>query len=293
MRGVNFPRSLKLERILRKQKSKFDSLVMPKILFLGDIVGRPGRTFVIERLPALRDELGADFVIANAENSAGGSGITQKIAVELLAAGVDAITLGDHVWDQKNFENEIGQLEALCRPANLPVQNPGRTHLILEKDGFRLCVFTVMGRNFIAMKSSCPFETADKKLSELAGQYDACFVEAHMEATSEKVALGWYLDGRAAAVVGTHTHIPTADARVLPGGTAYMSDVGMCGPYASVIGRDVEQVVATFLDGMKRRFSVAKDDVRLCGCLIEVSAQTALSEGIERVDVPRETNSGA
>ncbi|NBB77975.1 MAG: TIGR00282 family metallophosphoesterase [Verrucomicrobia bacterium] len=261
---------------------------MPKVLFLGDIVGRPGRTFVIERLPALRDELGADFVIANGENSAGGSGITQKIAGELLAGGVDAITLGDHIWDQKNFENEIEQLEALCRPANLPEQNPGRTHLILEKDGFRLGVFTVMGRNFIAMKSGCPFERSDKKLSELAGQCDACFVEAHMEATSEKVALGWHLDGRAAAVVGTHTHIPTADARVLPGGTAYISDVGMCGPYASVIGREVEQVVATFLDGMKRRFPVAKDDVRLSGCLIEINAHTGLSQGIDRVEVVRE-----
>lgn len=285
MRGMNFPRSLKLDRILKDKKSQFDSIVMPKILFLGDIVGRPGRTFLIERLPALRAELGADFVIANAENSAGGAGITQKIASELLAGGVDAITLGDHVWDQKNFENEIGQLEALCRPANLPEQNPGRTHLMLEKDGFRLGVFTVMGRNFIAMKSSCPFEMADKKLSELAGQCDACLVEAHMEATSEKVALGWHLDGRAAAVVGTHTHIPTADARVLPGGTAYMSDVGMCGPYASVIGRDVEQVVASFLDGMKRRFPVAKEDVRLCGCLIEINAQTGLSQRVERVEV--------
>ena len=263
---------------------------MPKILFLGDIVGRPGRTFVTERLPALREELGVEFVIANAENSAGGSGLTQKIAVELLAAGVDAITLGDHVWDQKNFENEIVQLEAVCRPANLPEQNPGRTHLILEKNGFRLGVFTVMGRNFIAMKSSCPFEMADRKLGDLAGACDACLVEAHMEATSEKVALGWHLDGRVAAVVGTHTHIPTADARVLPGGTAYLTDAGMCGPYASVIGRDVEQVVATFLDGMKRRFPVAKDDVRLCGCLIQISAQTGLSEGIERIEIVREAN---
>lgn len=258
---------------------------MPKILFLGDIVGRPGRAFVTERLPELRSALGADFVIANAENSAGGAGITQKIALELLAPGIDAITLGDHVWDQKNFENEIDQLEAVCRPANLPEQNPGRTHLILEKDGFRLGVFTVLGRNFMAMKSSCPFEKADEKLSELADACDACFVEAHMEATSEKVAFGWHLDGRAAAVIGTHTHVPTADGRVLPGGTAYLSDAGMCGPYASVIGRDVEQVVATFLDGMKRRFSVAKEDVRLSGCLIDVDSATGLARSFERVEV--------
>ncbi len=265
---------------------------MPKILFLGDIVGRPGRTCVIERLPALREALRADFVIANGENAAGGSGITGKIVQELLGAGVDGITLGDHVWDQKNFENEIDQLEGVCRPANLPEQNPGRTHLILEKDGFRLGLFTVLGRNYIGLKAGCPFERADKKLLELAGDCDACFVEAHMEATSEKVALGWYLDGRAVAVIGTHTHIPTADARVLPQGTAYLSDAGMCGPYASVIGRDVEQVVATFLDGMKRRFPVAREDVRISGCLIEIDASTGLSLGVERIEIAEEKDKG-
>jgi metallophosphoesterase (TIGR00282 family) len=260
---------------------------MPKILFLGDIVGRPGRTFVMERIASLREELGADIVIANAENSAGGAGITKKIADELLAAGVDAITLGDHVWDQKNFENEIGELERVCRPANLPEQNPGRTHLIVEKEGFRLGILTVLGRNYLTLKSSCPFRMADAKLAELKSQCDAVFVEAHMEATSEKIALGWHLDGRAAAVVGTHTHVPTADGRVLPAGTAYLSDAGMCGPYASVLGRDVEQVVLTFLDGMKRRFPVAAEDVRISGCLIEVDAATGLSLSFERVELAK------
>jgi metallophosphoesterase (TIGR00282 family) len=260
---------------------------MPKILFLGDIVGRPGRSFVIERLAALRDELGADIVIANAENSAGGAGITKKIADELIAAGIDAITLGDHVWDQKNFENEIDLLEQVCRPANLPEQNPGRTHLIVEKEGFRLGILTVLGRNYLTLKSSCPFRTADAKLAELEAQCDAVFVEAHMEATSEKIALGWHLDGRAAAVVGTHTHVPTADGRVLPGGTAYLSDAGMCGPYASVLGRDVEPVVATFLDGMKRRFPVACEDVRISGCLIEIDSKTGLSRSFQRVELAK------
>jgi len=250
-------------------------------------VGRPGRTFVMERIASLREELGADIVIANAENSAGGAGITKKIADELLAAGVDAITLGDHVWDQKNFENEIGELERVCRPANLPEQNPGRTHLIVEKEGFRLGILTVLGRNYLTLKSSCPFRMADAKLAELKSQCDAVFVEAHMEATSEKIALGWHLDGRAAAVVGTHTHVPTADGRVLPGGTAYLSDAGMCGPYASVLGRDVEQVVLTFLDGMKRRFPVAAEDVRISGCLIEVDAATGLSLSFERVELAK------
>ncbi len=260
---------------------------MPKILFLGDIVGRPGRNFVIERVASLREDYGADIVIANAENSAGGAGMTKKIADSLIAAGVDAITLGDHVWDQKNFENEIDQLERVCRPANLPEQNPGSTHLIVEKDGFRLGIFTVLGRNYLALKSSCPFRMADAKLEELKSQCDAVFVEAHMEATSEKIALGWSLDGRAAAVVGTHTHVPTADGRVLPAGTAYLTDAGMCGPYTSVLGREVDQVVATFLDGMKRRFPVAEDDVRIAGCLIEVDAGTGLSLSFQRVELAK------
>ena len=257
---------------------------MPNILFLGDIVGRPGRNFVIERLTDLRVELDVDLVVVNAENAAGGAGITEKIATDLHTAGVDAITLGDHVWDQKNFENEIEQLECVCRPANLPEQNPGRSHLIIEKDGFRLGIFTVLGRNYLALKSSCPFAMADAKINELESLCDAVLVEAHMEATSEKVALGWHLDGRAAVVVGTHTHVPTADGRVLPGGTAYLSDAGMCGPYASVLGRDVGQVVATFLDGRKRRFPVAEDDVRIAGCLIEIDPNTGLSNKFQRIE---------
>ncbi len=258
---------------------------MPKILFLGDIVGRPGRRFVTERLAGLRRELSADLVIANGENAAGGAGITAKIAEELLAAGVDAITLGDHVWDQKNFENEIVALERVCRPANLPRHNPGQAHLIVEAKGFRLGIFTVLGRNYLALKSACPFQIAEETLAELSGQCDAVFVEAHMEATSEKIALGWYLDGRVAAVVGTHTHVPTADGRVLPGGTAYLTDAGMCGPYESVLGRDRTEVIATFLDGMKRRFPVAEADVRISGCLISVNAASGLAEYLERVEI--------
>jgi metallophosphoesterase (TIGR00282 family) len=266
----------------------FNLYYMPKVLFLGDIVGRPGRTFVAERVASLKTELGADIVIANAENSAGGAGITKKIADQLIAAGVDAITLGDHVWDQKNFENEIDGLERVCRPANLPEQNPGRTHLVIEKDGFRLAILTVLGRNYLTLKSSCPFKMVDAKLAELKDACDAVFVESHMEATSEKIALGWYLDGRAAAVIGTHTHAPTADGRVLPQGTAYLSDAGMCGPYASVLGRDVDSVVASFLDGMKRRFPVAEDDIRICGCLIDIDAATGLASSFERIEVVKD-----
>lgn len=258
---------------------------MPKILFLGDIVGRPGRTYVMERLAALRTELTVDFVIANGENSAGGAGITKKIADELIEAGVDAITLGDHVWDQKNFENEIGELEQVCRPANLPEQNPGRTHLIVEHNSFRLGIFTVLGRNYLTLKADCPFRTADKLFEEIKNKCGAVFVEAHMEATSEKIALGWHLDGRAAAVVGTHTHVPTADSQVLPKGTAYLTDAGMCGPYASVLGREVEPVIASFIDGRKRRFEIAESDVRICGCVIDVDPINGLATQIERVEI--------
>lgn len=258
---------------------------MPKLLFLGDIVGRPGRNFVIEQIAALREELQVDFVIANAENAAGGAGLTKKIADTLIAAGVDAVTLGDHTWDQKNFENEIDGLEAVCRPANLPVNNPGRRYLVLERNGVKLGLFTVLGRNYLAMKSDeCPFKCANGLLDELKDQCDAVFVEAHMEATSEKIAFGWHLDGRATAVVGTHTHVPTADGCVLPQGTAYLTDAGMCGPYASVLGREVEPVVQSFLDGMKRRFPVAVDDVRIAGCLVEFDAATGRAIAFERIE---------
>lgn len=251
-------------------------------------MGRPGRTFVIERIASLREELGADFVIANAENAAGGAGLTKKIADSLTAAGVDAITLGDHAWDQKNFENEIEGLEAVCRPANLPENNPGRRYLVLERNGVKLGLFTVLGRNYLALKADeCPFKCADKLLGQLKAECDAVFVEAHMEATSEKIAFGWHLDGRATAVVGTHTHVPTADGRILPKGTAYLTDAGMCGPYTSVLGRDIGQVVQTFLDGMKRRFPVADDDVRIAGCLIEFDAASGMATSFERIEVCR------
>ncbi len=253
---------------------------MIKFLFIGDIVGRPGREIVISSIPALRADLGLDFVIANGENAAAGSGITGLIAKTLLGAGVDAITLGDHVWDQKGWESEIGGFDRVCRPANLPATSPGRDHVILTNpDGFRLAVFTQLGRNFIGMKGECPFLGADTLLAKTvdAGLADAAFVEIHAEATSEKQAMGWYLDGRAAAVLGTHTHVPTADASVLPKGTAFMCDVGMTGPYASVLGRQVAPVLGRFLDGMPRRFEIAEGDVRLSAALVEYDPATKRS----------------
>ena len=212
---------------------------MLKLLFIGDVVGRPGRELIQERLVKLRIDRGIDFVIANAENAAAGAGITGAIAKSLLESGVDAITLGDHVWDQRGWETEITRVDRVCRPANLPSKCPGWDHQIIEARGFRVAVFTVLGRTFMNLKADCPFQTADRMIGQLKGQADAIIVEIHAEATSEKQALGWYLDGRVTAVLGTHTHVPTADARVLPKGTAFMCDVGMTGPYASVLGRDV------------------------------------------------------
>lgn len=254
---------------------------MLKLLFIGDIVGRPGRQIVADRLARIRAERHIDFVVANGENAAAGAGITGAIAKSLLDSGVDAITLGDHVWDQRGWENEITQIDKVCRPANLPRSCPGWDHLIIEARGFRVAVFTVLGRSFMNIKADCPFETADRMVEQLRAQADAIVVEIHAEATSEKQALGWHLDGRVTAVLGTHTHVPTADATVLPRGTAFMCDVGMTGPYASVLGREVKPVIARFLDGMPRRWDVATGDVRISGALIEIAASSANAQKIE------------
>ena len=258
---------------------------MLKLLFIGDIVGRPGREIVAARLGRVRAELGLDFVVANAENAAAGAGITGDLARSLLECGIDALTLGDHVWDQRGWENEITRIERVCRPANLPASNPGWDHLVIEARGFRVAVFTVLGRPFMGLKADCPFLPADRMIARLRGQADALVVEIHAEATSEKQALGWHLDGRVTAVLGTHTHVPTADARVLPQGTAFMCDVGMTGPYASVLGRQVRPVVDRFLDGMPRRAEVAEQDVRLSGAVVTIDPGMARATGIELLTV--------
>ena len=260
---------------------------MVKVLFLGDIVGRPGRSFVCEKVNELKADLSVHIVIVNGENAAGGSGITLSIAQELFSSGVDGITLGDHIWDQKGFENEIGDIEGLCRPSNLPKQNPGRTHIILKFNSFTLGVFSVLGRNYINLKSSCPFQTVDSQIEAIKNQCDAILVEAHMEATSEKIALGWYLDGKIAGLIGTHTHTPTADGRILPKGTAYISDVGMCGSYQSVLGREIDPVINSFKDGIKRRFPVADQDIRLSGCLIGIDEKRGLAESFQRFELKK------
>jgi metallophosphoesterase (TIGR00282 family) len=260
---------------------------MLKLLFIGDIVGRPGREIVSEQAPQLRTQHGLDFIIANAENAAAGAGLTADLAGSLLAAGVDALTLGDHVWDQKGFDAEIPRLDRVCRPANLPAACPGRDHLILEKNGLRLAVFAVLGRQYLALKSECPFLACDRMLARLEGKADAVLVEIHAEATSEKQALGWYLDGRVAAVLGTHTHVPTADAAVLPRGTAFLCDAGMTGPYDGVLGRDRRAVIARFLDGMPRRFPVTDGDVRLSGVRVDYDPAVRQATRCELITVRR------
>lgn len=263
---------------------------MKKILFLGDVVGAPGRKFLFEKLSEIRAGTQADFIIVNGENAAAGSGINASIARDFIAAGTDAVTLGDHVWDQRGFELALPELERICRPANLPAGNPGADHLILTApDGFRLLVFTVLGQTFMHAKASCPFACADAMLAKCAGTFDAAFVEIHAEATSEKIALGRWLDGRAAAVVGTHTHVATADEQILPAGTAYQTDAGMCGPHSGVIGRETQAVIGRFLDGRPRRFEIAEGEVRLNGCLISYDESARRAVAVSRFRLARES----
>lgn len=255
-----------------------------KILFIGDIVGKPGRQIIKNQLPGFIRKNQVDLVIANGENAAGGAGITKSIAHELLRYGVDGITLGDHVWDQKGFNLEIDDLDAICRPANLPEICPGKDYIIVEKKGFKLAVITLLGQVFMKINASSPFSKIDEMLPRLKEEADAILVEIHAETTSEKVATGFYLDGKVSLVVGTHTHIPTTDASILPMGTAYLTDAGMTGPYHSVLGREIQPVIDRMKDGMPRRFPVATDNVMLCGCLVTLK-EDGMAQKIEQVKV--------
>ena len=255
-----------------------------KVLLLGDIVGRPGRNFLINHLSTFLEESPVDLVVANGENAAGGAGITAKTAEEIKKAGVLAITLGDHVWDQKNFNNEIDGLDYVCRPANLPATNPGRDRLIIEVNGSRIGLFTVLGRTFMGPKVDCPFAISDQVVDELKSTSDIILCEIHAETTSEKESMGWHLDGRVAMIYGTHTHVPTADGRILRGGSAYQSDLGMTGPRESVLGRDIDACLGRFKDGMPRKCPVAEVDVGIQGCIIEINPDTGLANSHQLID---------
>jgi metallophosphoesterase (TIGR00282 family) len=255
-----------------------------KLLILGDIVGRPGRNFLKAHLGTFMEQSSVDGVIANGENAAGGAGITAKTAEEIRKAGVRGITLGDHVWDQMNFANEIDRLDFVCRPANLPGSNPGKDHLVIDFAGTSVGLFTVLGRTFMGPKVDCPFATADRIIEQLDASCDLILAEIHAETTSEKEAMGWHLDGRVAMIYGTHTHVPTADLRILRGGSAYQSDLGMTGPRESVLGRDIDACVGRFVDGMPRKCPVAEGDVGMQGCLLEVNQNTGMAESVELVN---------
>jgi hypothetical protein len=256
------------------------------VLFVGDVVGGLGRRTLLGLLPALRAELEPAFVVVNAENSAGGLGITPKIADELLAAGVDAITLGNHAYHRREILPYLAREQRIVRPANYLRRHPGRGATVVEAGGVRLGVVNLVGTVFLSAARS-PFDEAESVLAALEGRCDAVLVDFHAEATSEKVAMGWYLDGRVAAVLGTHTHVPTADERVLPGGTAYMSDVGMTGPRGGVIGVRKEQAVQSLVEQMSVRFETSDDDPWLMGALVTLElGPPARATAIEPVRRP-------
>lgn len=254
-----------------------------KILFIGDIVGSPGREAIKKLVPLLKQELSIDFVVANAENASGGSGITAKVADDLFSSEVDVITSGDHIWKKVEIFELINKEDRILRPINYPSGAPGRGATVFKtKTGVKVGVINVNGRVFMDALE-CPFRTTLAACEELAKETKIIIVDIHAEATSEKVALGWYLDGKVSAVLGTHTHIQTADEKILPKGTAYITDVGMTGPYDSVIGRRVEDVLTRFLSSIPVRFEVAQENVQLHGALVEVDEKTGKAISIIRI----------
>ncbi|MCW1924788.1 TIGR00282 family metallophosphoesterase [Luteolibacter arcticus] len=254
-----------------------------RILFLGDIVGEPGRKAVIEHLPLLRKELALDFIIVNGENAAGGRGITPRIAIDLLRAGAAVITTGDHVWDQQEIVDYLPTEPRLLRPINYPAETPGQGSVVLETPKGRVAVIQAQGRSFMQPPLENPFLMVEAEAERLRGEgVQAIFLDFHAETTSEKIAMGWALDGKVSAVVGTHTHVQTADERILAGGTGCLTDAGMCGPEESVLGRAPESVVWRFRTGMPTRFPIATGPVRLCGAVVDIDLATGRCLEISR-----------
>ena len=271
-----------------------------KLLFIGDIVGQPGRNAVKTLLPKLREQHALDFVIANGENSAGGSGITPKTAGEIFDADVDVITSGDHLWDQKEVMELLANEKRFLRPLNYPAGTPGQGSGVFEvtvgssrcddrtaqravPTNLLIAVLNVQGRTFMQPPLENPFTLALEEVKRLREQTKIIFVDFHAEATSEEIAFGRYLDGQMSAVVGTHTHVQTADEQILPHGTAYLTDAGFTGPHESVLGREIEPVLKRFLTGMPQRFEVAKNRVFLHGAVIEIDDASGKAVKIQRV----------
>jgi 2',3'-cyclic-nucleotide 2'-phosphodiesterase len=253
------------------------------ILFIGDIVGRPGRNIVHNLLSSINEEYAIDFVIANGENAAGGNGITQEIATEFYSTGINCITSGNHIWDQRQVYEFIGNDTRLIRPANYPTGTPGRGYSILKSSkGIEIAVMNLEGRVFMPPLDD-PFQEANRLVSHLSTLSKIIFVDFHAEATSEKISMGWFLDGRVSAVCGTHTHVQTADERILSNGTAYITDVGMTGPRNSVLGVKKETVINKFLTSMPARFEVAGGPVQLNAVVIDIDEMTGKANSILRI----------
>jgi metallophosphoesterase (TIGR00282 family) len=254
-----------------------------KILFIGDTVGKAGRTIVRQYLKQLQEEYQADLTILNCENAAAGFGVTPKIADEFFDWGIDVLTSGNHIWDKKEIMPYLDENSRILRPANYPKDNPGKGIALLKtRSGEQAAVLNLQGRVFMPPTDD-PFRVADAELAKLPKDVKVIFVDMHGEATSEKVAMGWYLDGRVSAVVGTHTHIPTADETILPKGTAFLTDAGMAGPFYSVIGVVKEDVIRRFLTSIPSSFESASQDARLNGVFVEVDSQTGRALHIERI----------
>ncbi len=260
-------------------------MTLTRVAFLGDIFGAPGRRVLQQQLPVLRAEHAPDLVVANAENASRGSGLSPDLYRRFREMGIDAMTLGDHVFRDQRIVSVLDAAdEPICRPANLPAVAAGRDHVRIRRPGARdIVIITVLGRVFVNLPADDPFAAVDRVLASLGGDPPIVIVEVHMEATSEKAAMGLHLDGRVAAVLGTHTHVPTADARVLPGGTAFQTDLGMCGPWDSCIGRDKRAVVRHMSTAMYVPFDVGEGDERMCGAVVTIDERRGLATAIEPV----------
>jgi len=256
---------------------------MMRVLFIGDVVGKPGRAAVTMLVPKLREEYRADAVIANGENCAGGLGATFKTLKELTEAGVDAISLGNHTWRKRELVGTIDSLPNVVRPANFPTGNPGRGYLVVDTPAGPLGLLNLQGRIFMD-PLDCPFAAAERDVKKLTGRTSTIVVDFHAEATSEKIAMGWFLDGSVSAVIGTHTHVQTADERILPGGSAYITDAGMTGPEDSVLGIERESVLKLMRSRMPQRFIVAKTRGWLAGVMFEVDTESGRATRIERIN---------
>jgi metallophosphoesterase (TIGR00282 family) len=266
---------------------------MLTVLFLGDIVGEPGRNAVIAQLPELKQKHALDFIIVNGENAAGGRGITGKITIDLLRAGVSVVTTGDHIWDQKDIIAFLGLEPRLLRPLNYPEGAPGSGSIVLETPKGKIGVISVQARTFMQPILENPFRALEAAVKKMREETSNIVVDAHGETTSEKIALGRFLDGRVSAVIGTHTHVQTADEQIFPGGTAFMCDAGMCGPVNSILGRKIEPIMNRFISNLPASFPVAGGEVRLHGALIEIDESTGRALRITRIDEPGPSESAS